>query len=921
MTSFNDLTNTELFKNETRTVDSDSKDDYTNIFTNISSLEPLFTVDETIDIEQLPFEGIHYLDCKNTYSQKLQKGKYTLKQHQTTTLYYMLSLEKMIYNVKTIKNSTDFIYTNHYTNIGVLSDQVGAGKSYCIMALLNEIKTLNSTYLPFRKFDFGSSNITPKIIKKLDTNILLVPHSLIGQWSKYLENSGLKYHVVQKAKDVYGLGDKNCKFNNNNNNNDSNSNSNSNDNSKIDDTNSKTKTTKRKSVSKKTPVSKKISIDESVITDIKDDNVTVPKKKIVLKKKSSLVEPAVVTPEPAVVTPEPAVVTPEIKSKKQLENEKIEIQREIRNIESILSELRHSLGRYYHTNHRHYQYPIPTEQIIGNSNYAIQTDRTLIQEQIDQSNELLNEKYKKYSELNESIKNYTLLNGTVSDGQIQLLHSYINICNDPATFASASNYIDKTLKDYMDNISHINKEYVESLDVILVSDTFYNLFTLYINRDDYTVNRIIIDECNSVKGSNLIQINNIFTWLITSSINSVMTSTGYIIKKEHNNNIHQGYSYNVREKTIMSTGFILNTIVRLFEYKDNHKLFLINNPEYIKQSISLPELKTYVIMCKDNVVIQVLNGIVSNDIMRMLNAGDIEGIISKIDAVVGDESNIISIITQKYTDDLLIKEYELKVAIENPKYKPETESLSISNKRIAIHDLKYKIACIEDRVKNADSCPICIDDFINPIITPCCNNKYCFNCITLALHNKTTCPSCRNNLSISKLLILSDKSKDSSQNTIVNLPINLSTYLQKVDHFKSISNNSSKYDNMDKIFELNSENPIKKYLIFTEYESTLNTKITSILDKWNLKYDRIRGSSSTINKQLEKYKNPNGETNVLLVNSKFFGSGMNLENTSDIIIMHKMQGDIEMQAIGRAQRFGREGELRVWKLYYQNESR
>ena len=87
-----------------------------------------------------------------------------------------------------------------------------------------------------------------------------------------------------------------------------------------------------------------------------------------------------------------------------------------------------------------------------------------------------------------------------------------------------------------------------------------------------------------------------------------------------------------------------------------------------------------------------------------------------------------------------------------------------------------------------------------------------------------------------------------------------------------------------------------------------------------MKYDRIRGSSATINKQLEKYKSSNGETNVLLVNSKFFGSGMNLENTTDIIIMHKMQSDIEMQAIGRAQRFGRVGELRVWKLYYQNES-
>ena len=113
--------------------------------------------------------------------------------------------------------------------------------------------------------------------------------------------------------------------------------------------------------------------------------------------------------------------------------------------------------------------------------------------------------------------------------------------------------------------------------------------------------------------------------------------------------------------------------------------------------------------------------------MRMLNAGDIEGIINKLDVVVGDENNLVTIVTQKYNEELLIKEYELKVAIENPKYKPDSESLGVSNKRIAISDLKYKIACIEERIKSVDSCPICIDDLVNPILTPCCNNKYCFN--------------------------------------------------------------------------------------------------------------------------------------------------------------------------------------------------
>ena len=111
----------------------------------------------------------------------------------------------------------------------------------------------------------------------------------------------------------------------------------------------------------------------------------------------------------------------------------------------------------------------------------------------------------------------------------------------------------------------------------------------------------------------------------------------------------------------------------------------------------------------------------------------------------------------------------------------------------------------------------------------------------------------------------------------------------------------------------------QKY-IFTEYESTLNSKITGILDKYGLSYARIRGTSTSISCMVETYRQSDDKINVLLINSKYFGSGLNLENTSDIIILHKMQSDIEMQVIGRAHRYGRKESLRVWKLYYQNEA-
>jgi len=919
MTTFNELINSDISDLNNNDIEQSNESNDTNdtqtqtgeliLFNNLNKLETLITIDENIPVDKLPYEGIHYLDSSKLYSPRKPMGQYTMKLHQLTSLYYMRGLENMIYNVKTIKKNIatphDTIphltepsseITTNYTNIGVLCDHVGAGKSYCIMALLNEAKTLNGKNIPFRCKNVGSSNITPLEVNKLDTNILLVPHSLIGQWSKYLENSGLKYHVVQKAKDVFTLGDDKCRFKT----------IPTKDEKKTDDV--KPKSRAKKASSKATT---KAATAEAAATTPNDDTAaeteittSKSKKKIVLKKKSNdeaIPEPVtqpVTQPviEEVVIPIEPvAPVIPSL-TKKQLEDKKKEINRSIAISRTELYDLRYRS--------RHNIRETTTDEEIG-----------AYIKKIDELEKVITNFNIEYAKINDSIMECELINGTISPVNMQSLnHCYATLKYNDKYYNAMDNY----LKGFNRNLSHLNKPFVESLDVILVSDTFYNLLSLYFNKDSYTVNRIIIDECNSIKGSGLIDIKTVFTWLITSSISSLMTNNGYVCKRQLSN---EGYAYQMREKTVFSTGFIFNTISALYD-NDNFKLFLINNPEHIKQSILLPEMEIFIIVCKDNAIIQVLNGMVSNDIMRMLNAGDIEGIIGRIDAVVGDENNIIKLITQKYHDELLIKEYELKVTIENPKYKADVENISVINKKFVIQELKTKIACIEDRIKSVDNCPICIDDFTNPIITPCCNNKYCFTCITMALNDKTKCPTCRSELTISKLLVVKD-GKNSNTKTndeiVIGFPKELTTYGQKSDYVKANSNKFNKYENMDKIFELNNDLPVKKYLIFTEYESTLNIKITSILDKWSLKYDRIRGTSATINRQLEKYKAKNGETNVLLVNSKFFGSGMNLENTTDIIILHKMNSDIEMQAIGRAQRYGRQGNLRVWKLYYQNE--
>ena len=53
---------------------------------------------------------------------------------------------------------------------------------------------------------------------------------------------------------------------------------------------------------------------------------------------------------------------------------------------------------------------------------------------------------------------------------------------------------------------------------------------------------------------------------------------------------------------------------------------------------------------------------------------------------------------------------------------------------------------------------------------------------------------------------------------------------------------------------------------------------------------------------------------MLLLNSNHCGSGINLENTSDLVIYHDMTDSKITQVIGRAQRPGRTSKLNIWRL-------
>jgi len=898
---------------DNKLITGNDKDTSYNNDIDTNSQEILFTFDKTkkITINDIPYINMRYQDSSKIYVQKKQLGKYKLKNHQLTSLYHMIGLENMLYKVKTIKyenDPNDYINdrldhkikntnpdtspkvieknTLHFTNVGILSDKVGSGKSYCIMALINESKSLNNKSLPFRNINHGSNILTKPEINKLDTNILLVPHSLVGQWKKYLDNSGLKFFIIQKNKDIWDLTNNTCIFKNNNT---DNTNTDNTDTDNINDTSNTN--TPQSNIPQPSPRKGKIKV-----------TITKKTKAQIAKEAAEKLQKA---PEDVPIP----ISNEDMETETELVNlgesvdkgEKDNLPDSIEKLEEMKKEINTKILKNNKEIDRYY-----SSQIYNINDYNSR------QNIINKQNELSNLAAIRIN-INNKMQKILLNKGTIKNTDI----AYINEC----ITSNEIKYLHDNLKMFYDNIGHIDKDKIQKYDVILISSTFYNLFSILVKKDNYTVNRLIIDECNSIKGVNLSGIKNIFTWLITSSIASLQTNTMYLknIKpieeigfKQNNDNMY--------EKCIFSSGFIKDLINDLYQNNvENNKLYLINNPEYIEQSMKLPDYKLLVLKCLDNINIKVLNGLVSPEILQMLNAGNIDGIIEKMDISCGTESNIINIITCKYKDELRIKEYEIKVAVENPKYNPACETMGLINKRKALDDLKNKISCIEERIKTVETCPICCEEFRNPIITDCCNNKFCFDCMAMSLKSNSRCPICRCNMSIKNINIIREtekiKVKSDTKSSIISNPV--LQYEKELNELFKHSESFSKYDNMDKIFELNYNNRIKKYLIFSEYDNSFNYKITNILDKWGLKYKSIQGTSATITKNIEKYKNE--DVNVLLLNSRYFGSGLNLENTSDIIIIHKMAADIEMQIIGRAQRYGRINELRVWKLYYKNE--
>lgn len=419
--------------------------------------------------------------------------------------------------------------------------------------------------------------------------------------------------------------------------------------------------------------------------------------------------------------------------------------------------------------------------------------------------------------------------------------------------------------------------------------------------------RVIVDEVASVKLSSTCCRRRFaigkFTWFISSSIEECLYPEGRYVKGK--------WVSGIPRQSFAHDAFVEN--IHHSHHEFINLMFHKTQDECVDKSFNLPDPVVQVVSCLTPKALAILSGLDIPKVIHALNAGDMESAIRLAGCSERSESDICTQMLGKYLDEIAklqhrLEKHETKVRqhqnhmqgkADNAKRVSSSELEialgQIEKIKIKLQQQRHRSDSLKERITNLamKKCPVCMDDIMeSPALVPCCNHAFCFQCIASALSVKSRCPLCREEIAIQQLTVCNEKCNDGTATDIL-LPT-------KIDATINLIKNVSR----------------GKFLIFSQYGNSFRELERRLMTE-SISYRQLKGNGNQISKTIDMYRS--GKCSVLLLNAAFYGTGLNLEMTTDIIICHRMSRDMELQVIGRGQRLGRTEPLRVHYLCYDTE--
>jgi len=497
---------------------------------------------------------------------------------------------------------------------------------------------------------------------------------------------------------------------------------------------------------------------------------------------------------------------------------------------------------------------------------------------------------------NYSYLSYTTNNGNVLDNSDIIKSTLIIVPRGPVYVQWQKSLQEQTSLKFLaiENLTHIKKylpastcdqktvvDFFNSYDAILIKNTtldillnYYEMPSLNSSTTPQTVlvripyikrwQRIMIDEAHDILNKIPLMYYE-YLWLISGTYENLVYSS-----RSYNNLL-----YSMRD---------------CINYDTINLILVKCTKEFVRNSFQIPIPNEHNYLCKLPAQFGVIKNLISSVILEKINANDIVGAIRDLGGKSDTEDNIIKLVSKELQRDLLNKEKEKEytASLDIPEDNKATKIKNIENE---INAIQTKLQYLTERISelNTKMCPICMYDMEHPMVLEC-THAYCASCIMKWLTNNMNCPECRHKIDVNKMIaIVKDKISNTPQQTIL-----------------------SKEDTLLKIIQ---DNPNGKFLVFSKYDSGFVNIISMLMNK-NISCSELKGNTSHMMNVLEKFKS--GHIRVILLNTHFAGSGIDISYATDVIIYHSM-GLAKYQAIGRAQRVGRKDTLNIHHLCYEHE--
>jgi hypothetical protein len=448
-------------------------------------------------------------------------------------------------------------------------------------------------------------------------------------------------------------------------------------------------------------------------------------------------------------------------------------------------------------------------------------------------------------------------------------------------------YIKNHLPEYNSNNVNENIDFFNQYDVVLIKNTtleaLFSHYNYYFDKSSSFINRwkrVMVDESHDIL--NRIEVfQYMFLWLISG------TYPALCMKSSSSASIY----YNIKD--ILRDDYINYMLVKCTK-------------EFVKESFKIPAMVEKYYLCKLSRHLQMIKNFISPAVLEKINANDISGAVNLLGGKNETEEGIVKLICADMKKDISnkLKEKEYIISLQMAE---EAKALKIKNIETEINVLQEKLQNLMDRVNeiNSKTCSICLDVISHPVMLEC-THVFCGSCLIEWLNNNNAqkrCPECRADIKSTKNLtaIVADK------NIVVSANIESGSNFEKLG--KGILNKE------DTLLEIILSKPTGKFLVFSRFDNGFS-KITEQLLVNNIRYGELKGNTNHMMNVLNDFRV--GNIKVILLNTQYAGSGIDISYATDVVIFHSMDID-KQQAIGRAQRVGRSDSLIVHNLCYEHE--